>query len=213
VVSDCPHSQTGLQLAKGFRPCYPSGTWSQKIRSHKLTVIFGRQITKQYSGKLQTEIEDLHLGNPVIRSYYKNGFAKHYVRDHDVLRFEAASNDVKGDYGINQAVENLVRLRENLQGITERYQNVQQDILETFLDRGELRKLAEPTLQPHGRRIPAFKLDHARQLAVVSSLVRFSHVAAGDTFTTAELQASATNGNRKRATQLRMTLGLEVFTA
>ena len=90
---------------------------------------------------------------------------------------------------------------------------MQQDILETFLDRGELRKLAEPTLQPHGRRIPAFKLDHARQLAVMSSLVRFSHVAAGDTFTTAELQAAAANGNGKRATQLRMTLGLEVFTA
>src|SRR2546430_7640988 len=39
-----------------------------------------------YQGKLQTEIEDMHLGNPVLRSYYKNGFAKHYVRDHDVLR-------------------------------------------------------------------------------------------------------------------------------
>jgi len=35
------------------------------------------------------------------------------VRDHDVLRFETASNDVKGDYGINKAVENLVPLREN----------------------------------------------------------------------------------------------------
>jgi hypothetical protein len=160
-------------------------------RPDKLTVIFGRRITKQYSGKLQTEIEDLHLGNPVMRSYYKNGFAKHYVRDHDVLRFETASNDVKGDYGINKAVENLVPLREKLQGITERYQNVQQDILETFLDRGELRKLAEPTLRPNGKRIPGLKLDHARQLAVMSSLVRFSHVAAGDTFTTAELQAAA----------------------
>jgi len=113
------------------------------------------------------------------------------VRDHDVLRFETASNDVKGDYGINKAVENLVPLREKLQGITERYQNVQQDILETFLDRGELRKLAEPTLRPNGKRIPGLKLDHARQLAVMSSLVRFSHVAAGDTFTTAELQAAA----------------------
>ena len=30
-------------------------------RPDKLTVIFGRRITKQYSGKLQTEIEDLHL--------------------------------------------------------------------------------------------------------------------------------------------------------
>jgi hypothetical protein len=160
-------------------------------RPDKLTVIFGRRITKQYSGKLQTEIEDLHLGNPVMRSYYKNGFAKHYVRDHDVLRFETASNDVKGDYGINKAVKNLVPLREKLQGITERYQTVQQDILETFLDRGELRKLGEPTLQPKGKRIPGLKLDHPRQLAVMSSLVRFSHVAAGDTFTTAELQAAA----------------------
>jgi hypothetical protein len=160
-------------------------------RPDKLTVIFGRRITKQYSGKLQTEIEDLHLGNPVMRSYYKNGFAKHYVRDHHVLRFETASNDVKGDYGINKAVENLVPLREKLQGITERYQNVQQDILETFLDRGELRKLGEPTLLPNGKRIPGLKLDHPRQLAVMSSLVRFSHVAAGDTFTTAELQAAA----------------------
>src|SRR6516225_11615340 len=73
-------------------------------------------------------------GKPVMRSYYKNGCAKHYVRDHDVLRFEAASNDVKGDYGINKAVKNLVPLREKQQGITERYQNVQQDILETFLN-------------------------------------------------------------------------------
>ena len=160
-------------------------------RPDKLTVIFGRRISKHYPGKLQTEIEDLHLGNPVMRSYYKNGFAKHYVRDHDVLRFEAASNDVKGDYGINKAVKNLVPLREKQQGITERYQNVQQDILQTFLNPGELRKLGEPTLRPNGKRIPGLKLDHARQLAVMSSLVRFSHVAAGDTFSTAELQAAA----------------------
>jgi hypothetical protein len=123
-------------------------------RPDKLTVIFGRHISKRYSGKLQTEIEDLHLGNPVMRSYYKNGFAKHYVRDHDVLRFETASNDVKGDYGINKAVENLVPLREKLQGITERYQNVQQDILETFLDRGELRKLGSQLYDPTASAFP-----------------------------------------------------------
>jgi hypothetical protein len=42
-----------------------------------------------------------------MRSYYKNGFAKHYVRDHDVLRIEAATNNVYQDYHINKAVENL----------------------------------------------------------------------------------------------------------
>jgi hypothetical protein len=158
-------------------------------KPNKVTVIYGRKITRRYKGKLQTEIEDLHLGNPVMRSYYKNGFAKHYVRDHDVLRFEAATNNVKKDYNINKAVDNLPALREKLQGITERYQNVQQDILETFLDRGEMRKLAEPTVLANGKRVPGLKLDHTRQLALMHSLVCFSHIAAADTFTTAELHS------------------------
>src|SRR5207247_2639048 len=128
-------------------------------RPNKVTVIYGRKITRRYKGKLQTEIEDLHLGNPVMRSYYKNGFAKHYVPDHDVLRIEAATNNVKKDYNINKAVDNLPALREKLQGITERYQNVQQDIPETFPDRGEMRKLAEPTVLANGKRVPGLKLD------------------------------------------------------
>jgi hypothetical protein len=159
-------------------------------RPDKLTVIFGRRVTKQYHGKLQTEIEDMHLGNPVMRSYYGNGFAKHYVRDYDVLRIAAATNNVYQDYHVNKAVENLVPLREKMQAIPTRYPEVQQDILETFLDRGELRRLGEPTVLANGKRIPGLKLDHPRQLAVMSSLVRFSPLAAGDTFTTAELQAA-----------------------
>src|SRR6516162_3357473 len=157
-------------------------------RPDKLTVIYGRRVTKQYHGKLQTEIEDLHLGNPVMRSYYKNGFAKHYVRDHDILRIEAATNNVYKDYGIHKAVENLRPLREKLQGITTRYQEVQQDILETFLDRGELRNLGQPTVLANGKRIPGLKLDHPRDLALMSALVRFCYVAAGDTFTTSKLR-------------------------
>lgn len=35
----------------------------------KSTIIFGRKVTKEYKGKLQTVIEDLDLPNPVIRSY------------------------------------------------------------------------------------------------------------------------------------------------
>ena len=71
--------------------------------------------------------------------------------------------------------------------IIDHYHNVQQDVLETFIDRGQLRKLAEPTILPSGRRIPGLKLDHPRQLAVMHSLVRFANVAAGGRFTTADL--------------------------
>jgi hypothetical protein len=155
-------------------------------RPEKITVIFGRKVTSHYRGKLQTEIEDMHLPNPVVRSHYGNGFIKQYVRDHLILRTEAATNNVN-DYGVNKAIENLPGLREKLSAINDNYQNVQQDILETFIDRGQLRKLAEPTALPGGKRIPGLKLDHPRQLALMHALVRFAHVAAGSVFTTAEL--------------------------
>jgi hypothetical protein len=64
---------------------------------------------------------------------------------------------------------------------------VQQDILETFIDRGQLQRLAEPTITPTGKRIPGLRLDHPRQLALMHALVRFAHVAAGNSFTTAEI--------------------------
>ncbi len=154
----------------------------------KITMIFGRKVTKEYKGKLQTVIEDLDLPNPVIRSHYGHGFAKQYVRDERILRTEPATNNVY-DYGVKKDVENLPLLRERMSGIIDNYHNVQQDVLETFVDRGQLRKLAEPTILPNGKRIPGLKLDHPRQLAVMHALVRFANIAAGGSVTTADLYA------------------------
>jgi hypothetical protein len=153
---------------------------------NKITTIFGRKVTRQYRGKLQTVIEDLDLPSPVIRSHYGNGFVKQYVRDDKNLRTEPASNNV-ADYGVKKAVENLPLLRKRMSAVIDNYLNVQQDVLETFIDRGEMRKLAEPTVLENGKRIPGLKLDHPRLLALMHALVRFSHIAAGGTFTTKEL--------------------------
>src|SRR5580698_5484249 len=155
---------------------------------NKITVIFGRRVTKQYRGKLQTVIEDMNLPNPVIRSHYGNGFVKQYVRDHILLRTEPASNNVN-DYGCKKAVEHLPELRQKMSSVIDNYHNVQQDILETFVDRGQLRKLAEPSVLPNGKRLPGLKLDHPRQLALMHALVRFSHIAAQSTFRTSEIYA------------------------
>ncbi len=128
----------------------------------------------------------MELPNPVLRSHYGHGFLKQYVRDHLLLRTEPATNNVN-HYGVNKSVENLPKLRNTLQGLVDRYLDIQQDILETFVDRGLLRQLSQPTLLPNGKRIPGLKIDHPRQLALMQALVRFSHIAAGDTFTSAEL--------------------------
>lgn len=152
----------------------------------KLTVIFGRKITKYYPGKLQTVIEDMDLPNPVMRSHYKNGFAKQYVRDHANLRTEPATNNVT-DYGIGKAIENLPERRQKQAVIIDRYLDVQQDILETFIDRGQLLQLTQPTILPNGKRIPGLKIEQPRLLSLMHALVRFSHIAAQDSFSTAEV--------------------------
>lgn len=156
----------------------------------KITIIFGRKVTREYKGKLQTVIEDLDLPNPVIRSHYGHGFAKQYVRDNRLLRTEPATNDVR-DYGVNKDVKHLLELRQRTSAIIDRYHDAQQDILESFLDRGQLRKLAEPTRLANGKRIPGLKLDHPRQIAVMHALVRFANIAAGSTFSTREVYEPA----------------------
>jgi hypothetical protein len=153
---------------------------------NKITVIFGRKISRRYHGKLQTVLEDLDLPNPVIRSHYGHGFIKQYVRDHLLLRTESATNNVT-DYAVKKSIEHLPQLQQKLSSIADNYLNVQQDILETFVDHGQLRQLGQPTVLPNGKRIPGLKLDHPRQLALMHALLRFSHIAAESTFTTAEL--------------------------
>jgi len=122
----------------------------------------------------------------VIRTYHEDGSVKQYVRDKRDLRTEATSNDITW-HGINKAVDNLPKVRKALRAITENYLDVQQDILETFVDRGQLRRLNEPTITPSGKRVPGLKLDHPRLLAVMQALVHFSHISAGGTFTTREI--------------------------
>src|SRR5207245_2706722 len=124
---------------------------------------------------------------PTICSHYRNGFLKQYVRDRLILRTEKATSSISTDYGIGKAVENLPPLQKRLDGIIDRYLEVQQDILETFVDREELRQLTQPTVLPNGRRIPGLKLDQPRQLALLHSLARFHYIAAEGTFTTRDL--------------------------
>src|SRR5437870_11276769 len=105
------------------------------------SVIFSRKITNQYRGKLHAVLEAIDLPYPVIRSHYVHGFIKQYVRVHVLLRTEPATNNVN-DYAVNKAIDHLPALRQKLSSIVDNYLNIQQDILETFVDRGQLRQLS-----------------------------------------------------------------------
>jgi hypothetical protein len=160
-------------------------------RPDKLSVVFGRRITKSYAGGLKTQIADHHLGNPVIRSEYKRGSIKQYVRDLALLRTETTSYHTP-DLGVAKSVERLPQLRQVMGAINERYLQAQQDVLETYVDRGHLGRLRAATVSPSGRRTPGLKLDDPRLLAVMQALTRFVHLARGGRFRTRDLhQATA----------------------
>jgi hypothetical protein len=159
-------------------------------RPDKLSTVFGYRITKAYRGGLKTQIADHHLGNPVIRSEYKDSSIKQYVRDHRLLRTEATSYNTP-DLGVGKSIRNLPQLRGVMRGINDRYLAIQQDVLETYIDRGQLRRLRQPTITPSGHRTPGLKLDDPRLLAVMQALTCFAHVSRAGRFRTRDLHQRA----------------------
>src|SRR6266581_1856001 len=159
-------------------------------RPDKLSTIFGYRITKAYRGGLKTQIADHHLGNPVIRSEYKDSSVKQYVRDHRLLRNEATSYNTR-DLGVGKSIRNLPQLRRVMNGINDRYLAIQQDVLQTYIDRGQLARLRQPTITASGRRTPGLKLDDPRLLAVMQALTCFVHLARGGRFRTRDLHQRA----------------------
>lgn len=159
-------------------------------RPDKLSTIFGYRITKAYRGGLKTQIADHHLGNPVIRSEYKDSSIKQYVRDHQVLRTETTSYNTN-DLGVGKSIGNLPQLRSVMNAINDRYLTIQQDVLETYVDRGQLARLRQPTVSASGRRTPGLKLDDPRLLAVMQALTCFVHLARAGRFRTRDLHQVA----------------------
>lgn len=54
-----------------------------------------------------------------------------------------------------ESIEQLPQLGDAMAAVTDRYLTVQQDILETCVDRGQLRQLAEPRGSPTASAFPA----------------------------------------------------------
>ncbi len=114
-------------------------------------------------------------------------------------------------YALGNRFATLPQLRHVMHDINDRYLAIQQDVLETYVDRGQLARLHQPTITLSGRRTPGLKLDDPRLLAVMQALTCFVHVARDGRFRTRDLhqRAAETLGLTTatyRLTQLRYDL-------
>ena len=180
-------------------------------RPDQLATIFGKRLTQKTAAGIRTVISDYHLGNPCLRSQIASNSIKQYVRDHRLFRTEAATNQTP-QLGVNKAISNLPELREKLHATTDRYLEVQQDILETYVDRDQLQQLRNPSVSPSGRRTPGIKLDDLRLLGVMQALTCFAYLTGSGVFRTAALlprvlEALGQSSDTYSLTRLRYDLG------
>ena len=176
----------------------------------KLAIIFGRSRFHPDTRTGETVLKVSQLRTPVISTGFKKTFIKQYVKDRVALRTETTSYQLKKDLSVNKNLNNLEQARKVLAQNNDRYLQVQQDVLETYVDRGQLERLRQPSVSPRGRRTPGLRVDDPRLLAVLHALVCFVNLVGKGCFRTAQLLADVRQALRApayRLSQLRYDLG------
>jgi hypothetical protein len=150
-----------------------------------VSTVFGRRSFRADTRTAKTEVKITCLKTPVIRTSFLNTSVKQYLKDRVVQRTESASNNL-GDLSVAKHIKNLPKARAVLGRANDRYLQVQQDILASFIDRGQWEQLRQPTVSASGRRTPGLRLDDPRLLAVMQALTCFTYVVGQVGFRTKE---------------------------
>lgn len=152
----------------------------------KLAIIFGRARFHPDTRTGETVLKMTEQRVPVLSGRYKSTSIKQYVSNGIGLRNESASYQLK-DLSIAKHINNLPKLREVMNTANNRCLQVQQDILASYVDRGQLQELRQPSVTPNGRRVPGMRVDDPRLLAVLNAILCFSYLAGKGGFRTRDL--------------------------
>jgi hypothetical protein len=157
-------------------------------RPDKLAVVFGRGCYHPDTRTGQTYLKTTKLRTPVLSVSFKNTSLKQYVKEDIALRTESASNQLK-DLSLPKNVQQLPKVRAALNTANQRYEEVQQDVLATYVDHGQLEQLRQASVSASGRRLPGLHLDDPRLLAVLQAILCFAYLVGKGGFRTRDLLA------------------------
>lgn len=152
----------------------------------KLAIVFGRANFRPDTRTSETVLKITKLRTPVVSSRYKSTSIKQYISNQGGLRTESASYQLK-DLSLGKNINNLPKVREVLNNANNRYLEVQQDILASYVDRGQLEQLRQPTVSATGRRVPGLHIDDPRLLAVLQAILCFVYLVGKGRFRTKDM--------------------------
>jgi hypothetical protein len=174
----------------------------------KLAIVFGRAGFRPVTRDGHITLKMTPTRIPVLSSGFKKTGIKQYVSNGLGLRTESSSHQLK-DLSVPKNITNLAKLRTTLNQANQRYLQVQQDILVTYVDHGELQQLRQPSFTPTGRRLPGLRIDDPRLMAVLQAVLCFAYLAGKGVFRTKDvlLDVQKALGNPDyRMSQLRYDL-------
>jgi hypothetical protein len=152
----------------------------------KLAIIFARPQFQADTRTAQTTVKITRLRTPVLKTGFKSTDLKQYIKDGTLLRTETSTFQLR-DLSVKKNVCHLPQLRKILDTSNERYLQAQQDVLSSYIDRGQLQHLRQPSVSASGRRIPGLRLDDPRILALFGALTSFAYLVGKASFRTKDL--------------------------
>jgi hypothetical protein len=135
----------------------------------RTTHLFGRRITAQYGGQLQTVLDRRNEGHPVLRSYYQTSFVKQYEQAETLLRTETCINDPR-HLNVKRRLEHLPQLVERMAETNQRFLDAQAELLTCTVDQGDLARLAQP-VHLGKRRVPGLRLQDDRVIRLLDVIL------------------------------------------
>jgi hypothetical protein len=152
----------------------------------KLGIVFARPRFRPDTRTGEVVLKITQRRTPVITSLFKQTSVKQYVSHGVGLRTESTCYQFR-DLSIKKNLDHLPTARQVLGTANERYLDVQQDVLASYIDRGQFEQLRRPTVSATGRRIPGLHVDDPRLMALLQALLCFVYLAGRGRFRTKDL--------------------------
>ncbi|HEY6218537.1 MAG TPA: hypothetical protein VIV65_00685 [Gemmatimonadaceae bacterium] len=175
-----------------FHASFPLGQLFQRhidlnrrmITPHSIATVFGKRKNTRGTEKTSLAIYQQLRTRTVMKVRHFSSVIKQYNKHERILRTECVCNDPYR-FGVGKRLSNFSQLRWQLAATLVRFQELQEAVVDTTLDRGELAALAQTSELGKGR-VPGIRLDNERMMNVIRLLGRLATDPRG--FTTAQLR-------------------------
>lgn len=170
-------------------------------RPHNVEIIFGRRIRRDTIGTFRTAIDRRDNGGVLLNVFYRHSRIKQYLKDGRAMRIETVINHTR-DLGCNARLPNLDDLQVKARACNRRILEAERVGQGCILASPAFERIAHPTIDGAGSRIPALRFGDPRVMAITGALCHTLLAATGFTNKSLRVLTAGLLGSDYRPNQM-----------